>query len=108
MPSNEVYRPPHVLGYKPPVVALPYRKLQRIIEKEEPTSPNAVEAYFALGYMYENATNGVTKPDLKSASVNYETAALGGHTQAAYFLACMHLEGRGVPENFDEGAKWYR
>ena len=85
------------------------RKLQRIIERSEDdsTDPEVIDAHFAMGYHYEHGVDGVPR-DLKSAHVSYETAALAGHAQAAYFLGMMYLEGRGLPESFDSAARMFR
>lgn len=78
--------------------------LKQLREAAERGSP---DDQFNLGQLYERGTTTMPK-DLGEAIKWYTTAASNGEARAAYILAAMYFDGKGVKRNYVEAAKWYR
>lgn len=56
----------------------------------------------------EDSTNAYRRGDYKTAYQLIKPQAEKGDAAAQLFLGFMYDEGKGVPQDFDEAAKWYR
>lgn len=63
-----------------------------------------ISSMYALGRAYADGVEG-TRPDSAEAASWWRKAAAAGHTDAQRELALLHIEGRGVPQTFDEARR---
>src|SRR6266478_2679092 len=64
------------------------------------------DTVFGLGQLSFDAAAG--EQDYASAAAWFRIAAEKGHAKAQHNLALMNEEGKGVPRDYSEAAKWYR
>lgn len=65
-----------------------------------------VDAMYSLGRAYADGTQGARQEAAEAASW-WRQAASAGHTEAQRELARLHLDGRGVPQAFDEARRLF-
>src|ERR1700722_9437927 len=65
-----------------------------------------VKAQSELGFLYEYGAGG-TQRDAAEALKWYHKAAEEGDVGAKHSIAGMYFEGRGVPKDYSEAARWY-
>lgn len=65
----------------------------------------SVQAYYTLGFMYENGLN--MKQDYALAGECYKKAADQRHIKAQYSLGTMYESGQGLPKNLQEAVLQY-
>lgn len=78
----------------------------RVVQLRQAARTGDVDSKYQLALVYEQGLEGV-RSDISEAADWYAGAAAAGHTEAQRTLALMHLEGRGVPQSFDEAQKLF-
>jgi TPR repeat protein len=68
---------------------------------------NTSEAMNRMGILYTTGAGGVQK-DYVAALAWYQRAAESGSTSAMNNIATMYFHGLGVPQSYQETAKWLR
>lgn len=62
----------------------------------------------AFAELSEEAKDAYRRGDFEAVARLFKEPALGGDAFAQYVLGLMHVQGRGVPINPVEAAKWFQ